>query len=398
MPMSVKRRKRRLPSATLAEFEKLPRPYGWIWSFALGLIVAGVIVFAATRKGSTQASVGPVAQPISKSVYPSLGQLAEMSDDELRRQDFAMLNLRCAEGLPGSENLDIQKCLAILNQWAQRVRVETERHLYRAHDPKFAKYYRNSEAFLRASMLVQVLQEDCGVHYNMERIRNIDFTKSQDLFIHGMIGRDNGGTCVSMPVLYTAIARRLGYPIYLTTAKAHLFCRWDDGKERFNMEGSGNGFSAFDDDYYMKWPKPISQDEVKAGYYLKSLTPGEELAVFLAARGHCLEDNKCKADALVCYAQALQRRPDSPDYYAFVVANVGFPQMSNFQQVARRQPVQPQTGYPTPYDLFTPVRPPVNGGVGFAQPYNVFKPYTPVTGAPVGFPNSVVDPNFGLPQ
>ncbi len=212
-----------------------------------------------------------------------------MTDDELRRQDLALVNLRCAEGLPGSENLDIQSCLATLNQWTQRVRFETERHLYRAHDPKFAKHYRNSEAYLRASMMIQVLQEDLGVKYNMERVRDIDFTKSQDLFIHGMIGHDNGGTCVSMPVLYTAIARRLGYPIFLTTAKAHVFCRWDDGKERFNIEGSGNGFSAFDDEHYMKWPKPISPEEVEAGYYLKSLSPGEELAVFLSARGHCLE-------------------------------------------------------------------------------------------------------------
>ncbi len=40
-----------------------------------------------------------------------------------------------------------------------------------------------------------------------------------------MIADDNGGTCVSMPVLYTAVARRLGYPVKLVLAKGHAFCR-----------------------------------------------------------------------------------------------------------------------------------------------------------------------------
>jgi hypothetical protein len=377
-----------------------PKRFGPMSSFVLGSIAGGIIALAVTQAVSKQRSVGSANRATKQVIgaeYPTLCELTGMSDAELDCQDLALVNLRCAEGLPGSENLDIQRCLATINRWAERVRFETERHLYRAHDPRYAKHYRNSEAYLKASMMIQVLQEDLGVKYNMERVRNINFGKSEDLFIHGMIGRDNGGTCVSMPVLYTAIGRRLGYPIYLTTAKAHLFCRWDDGKERFNIEGSGNGFSAFDDDYYMKWPKPISEMEVKAGHYLKSLSPGEELAVFLSARGHCFEDNRRKADALVCYAQALQRRPDSPDYYSFLVATLGFRQMPDFQQVARRQPTQPRMGYPTQFDPHTPPRPTNNPGVGLAQPYNVFKPYTPATGATVSYPNSI-EPSFGLPQ
>ncbi len=327
-----------------------------------------------------------------------------MSDDELRRQDIALINLRCAEDLPGSEDVNIQKCLATLDQWAQQVRFETERHLYRAHDPRYAKHYRNSEAYLRASMMIQVLQEDLGVKYNMERVRDIDFTKSRDLFIHGMIGHENGGTCVSMPVLYTAIGRRLGYPIYLTTAKAHLFCRWDDGKEPFNIEGSGNGFSTFDDDYYLQWPKPISEDEVKAGHYLKSLSPGEELAVFLSARGHCLEDNKRTAEARVCYAQALQRRPDSPDYVSFLVHSLGFRQSPDFYTAVPRPRREPPLVYPATHDPLTYSRPTRSPRMGWAQPtvstqpHNAFKPYAPPTGFPNGFQNPVADPGFGFTQ
>ncbi len=398
--MSVNNRKRRRQSVQPVPSHLPPRRYGWFYPFALGSLVAGIVVFAVTSNVLVKSAVHTTSPTTIGPDYPALGELTDMTDDELLRQDLALINLRCAENLPGSENLDISKCLETLNQWVQRVRLETERHLYRAHDPRYAKHYRNSEAYLKASMMVQVLQEDLGVKYNMERVREVNFTKSEDLFIHGMIGRDNGGTCVSMPVLYTVIGRRLGYPIYLTTAKAHLLCRWDDGKERFNIEGSGEGFSAFDDDYYMKWPKPISEEEVKAGHYLKSLPPGEELAVFLAARGHCLEDNGRRPEALVCYAQALQRQPASPDYFSFLVATLGFRKKPALPQVAR-QPLKPPMVYPAAHDPYTYSSPAHSSGTGWSrptvpnQPYNVFKPYTP-PGTTNGFADPAADLGFGL--
>lgn len=327
-----------------------------------------------------------------------------MTAEELRQQDVALVNLRCAEDLPGANDLNIAACLQKLDQWAARVRSETERHLYRAHDARYAKEYRNSEPYFRVSMMLQVLQEDCGVHYNMQRVHEVDFTKSQDLFIHGLVASDNGGTCVSMPVLYTAIARRLGYPVYLVTAKAHLFCRWDHGKERFNIEGSGSGFSSYDDDYYTKWPLPISPAEVKAGLYLKSLSPGEELAVFLSARGHCLEDNGRVPEARVCYAQALQRRPDSPDELAFIVNTLGFQPTPDFHLSVRRRPLESAAIYPTAHNPYAYSQPIQNPGMGNVpptapmQPYNVFKPYTSPASVPSGNQSPLAEMGLGFSQ
>jgi hypothetical protein len=394
--MSVKNRKRRQLSVSPTPAVSAPRRYGWLYPFAIGSILAGVIVFAATRNAPTQASGSAVVQPASKPAYPSFGQLVEMSNDELRGQDIALLNLRCAEGLPGAEKLDIPKCLATLDKWAAWVKHETDRHLYKFRQNP--KEYENSEAYFRMLCLITVLQQDFKIHYNPQRIRDVDFKKSQDLFIHGMIDSDNGGTCVSMPVLYTAIARRLGYPVYLVSAKAHLFCRWHDKKDYVNCEATNQGLSTFDDDYYIKWPRSISEAEVKAGYYLKSLPPAEEFAVFLSARGHCLEDTGKTAEAIVSYAQALRRRPDSPDYFAFLANVMGFRQRPMLPAIARHQPTEPPSAYPTAYDPYTPARPARNPGVGLAQPYNVFKPYAPATGAPVGFPDSITGPTFGLSQ
>jgi hypothetical protein len=49
------------------------------------------------------------------------------------------------------------------------------------------------------------------------------------------LGQRRMGTCSSMPVLYVTLGRRLGYPVKLVTAKAHLFVRWEQTGERFNL-------------------------------------------------------------------------------------------------------------------------------------------------------------------
>jgi hypothetical protein len=210
------------------------------------------------------------------------------------------------------------------------VKSETERHLYRVKDPRYADHYRHSEAYLRANFVLQVLQEDLGVYYDMAAKDNFNFTDSRVAFIHGMIPAKGqtiadtpGGTCASMPVLYVAVGRRLGYPLKLVTTKAHVFARWDGKdhphpkwRERFNIEGT-NGFSSFPDDYYRTWPFKVSDAEVKSNGWLVSLTPMEEFAEFMAARGHCGLDNNRPAFAARCYENAYRYDTTRPCYRAW---------------------------------------------------------------------------------
>ena len=154
--------------------------------------------------------------------------------------------------------------------------------------------------------LITVLQQDCDVRYNPARIREVDFSDSGDLFLHGLLGEDRTGTCVSLPVLYVALGRRLGYPLKLVTTNGHIFARWQspDGKERFNIEGTNQGLSCFEDAYYQRWPHKITEQDIRACRYLKSLTPKEELALFLATRGHCLEAIGQLPQAQLAYVHA----------------------------------------------------------------------------------------------
>lgn len=215
----------------------------------------------------------------------SLNALLALPETELARCDIALMNLLCAEGLPGADNLNRESLLAQLDAWASRIRTETDLHSYRfrANPSEFE----SSEAFFRLLMMTVVVQEDFKVRYNPARATAsgadsaIDgfFQNSRDIFLHGLLSGERTGTCSSMPVLYAALGRGLGYPLKLVTTKGHLFVRWESATERVNAEITNTGINRFDDNYYKQWPFEVSEDEVKAEGYLKSLNAREELAV-----------------------------------------------------------------------------------------------------------------------
>jgi hypothetical protein len=122
------------------------------------------------------------------------------------------------------------------------------------------------------------------------------------------------GTCSSLPVLYVAVGRQLGYPLKLVTTRGHLFVRWEGGGERFNIEGTGRGVNRFEDYYYRHWPFEISKEEEATEGYLKSLSPAEELAVFLSIRGMCLRESGRLAEAAESFATASRLSPGTRSY------------------------------------------------------------------------------------
>jgi hypothetical protein len=260
-----------------------------------------------------------------------MGDLAEfirLPLEAIAGYDVAALNVRCAQGLPGAEDLDERRILEWLDQAARIAHFETRRHWYRFTD--CPRTYNDSGGYFCCYFLLQTLQEQLGVCYNPARIRDSkfqdakcfdpDFRDSRDLFLHGMIDGP-GGTCASMPVMYVAVGRRLGYPLKLVQTRGHLFTRWDDpqGKcfgfpETFNVEGAGEGIASYDDEHYRSWPEPWTDIDKAERWYLKSMTPSEELALFLATRGDCLTDNGRLAEAVQAYEWASALAPGDKRY------------------------------------------------------------------------------------
>ncbi|MBX9677794.1 MAG: hypothetical protein K2X38_03440 [Gemmataceae bacterium] len=159
-------------------------------------------------------------------------QYARMSNEELERQNLAAVNLACAEALPGINSSAISRSLDAIERTSEKVRWLTLRQ-FRAFDRRPEDYHGSREYF-RTLCLITVLQRDCGIRYNLSVIdETVPFTPAES-FIHGaLIGE--GGSCATMPVVYAAVGRSLGYPIKLVSAKGerftHLFARWDEEKK-----------------------------------------------------------------------------------------------------------------------------------------------------------------------
>jgi len=278
------------------------------------------------------------------------------------------MNLLCATQL--GKEIDFTQNESTLRTWSQRIKSETDRHFYRFR--QHPDQFENSEGFYRMLMMSVVLAEDFKIHYADERkssplpsdgrgikgegmgltlltslplpgvslsqrmervgppsvvllteegVRAQDdnfFSEPDYVFLTGLLGPERKGTCSSMPVLYVAIGRELGYPLKLVTTKGHLFVRWDAPGERFNIEATTRGLSRFDDEYYRHWPFEITPAEEQAEGYLKSLTPQGELAVFMSIRGMCLKDAGKPVQASEAFAAAAHLAPNCASYQKLV--------------------------------------------------------------------------------
>ena len=80
------------------------------------------------------------------------------------------------------------------------------------------------------------------------------------------------------------------------------------------MEGSGDGIASHPDEFYRTWPRAWEPTDEPGGWYLKSMSPAEELAGFLATRASCLEDNGRLADAIQSLVWAVQLVPKALRY------------------------------------------------------------------------------------
>jgi len=289
--------------------------------FACVALGAGIGFFCSGAFRGTKSDSNTVP-PLGIQERPvlSLSRLVDMSDDELAKIDFGFLNLICGDHLPRSGKTTVTDNMKVLEHMTDVVRQVTASNLHRWIE-KPAEF-ENSEAYFKTAMMLSVLGQDFGAMYNPKKIEapsvqslnNLSFYEdADDIFISGLLGDTHMGTCASMPVLAVAVGRRLGYPLKLVCGKAHLFFRWDDGRTRMNFEYM-NGIVCKSDEDYRKWPFPISDAEVKAGWYLSSLTPSQELSVFLALRGDVLRFHRTYIGALRAYIHADCLWPEHPDH------------------------------------------------------------------------------------
>jgi hypothetical protein len=268
--------------------------------FFLGIFVTFQQAYAEEQPASTNQ---PSQVSADLKQPETLDELLNLPVAQLKEVDPARINLLCAEGLNGSEKMNIASDLATIDEWASLVASETKKFdpLYEQYPEKFPTVH--SQAEWKMYVLFSVLKEKIGVGYSptlkalmgkgkafVESNHDIFSHDSRDVFLNGIVEQKTGA-CQSLPAIFQSVARRLGYPVYFVSTKAHGFIRWDDGKERFNVETTRSFFTTPADDEYRNWPYIIKDQEIADHGYLKNQTAAEMLATFLQDRCGCLYAN-----------------------------------------------------------------------------------------------------------
>lgn len=294
-------------------------------SFVLGGI-ATTAVFLLLEGSADKKSVSRFNNPsVTKSVartYKSssstdirtLAELLERSPEELENIDVGLMNLLCAKGLKGAEDMDVNACMTTLDEWAKTVGADVEKLVYKYRE--HPEQWNDSEPMFRMVTMCYGLKHLFNIHYNLDNMTSMDYTDSSQIFIHGVLSAKRDGSCVSLPVACAAVARRLGYPIKLVQTGMHLFLRWEDPitRQRFNIDVACPGVESPPDEEYKLHPRKLSVLELKRGPFLKSMSAAEELAFFLTCRGHCLKDTGRTSESNVAFANAYRFSPDSVHY------------------------------------------------------------------------------------
>lgn len=125
------------------------------------------------------------------------------------------------------------------------------------------------------------------------------------LFLHTVMDQKRG-YCLSLSVLYLAVAERLGLPLYGVVVPGHFFVRYDDGQVRFNIETTSNGGIATDEHYINKFNVP------PAGYnsiYMKNLNKIQTLGCFFNNLGNSYSDIGNTESALLAFERAVEINP-----------------------------------------------------------------------------------------
>jgi hypothetical protein len=239
------------------------------------------------------------------------------SDPHLARVDPLMLDLEVAKSIPALAHLETAKYQHQADEWADGI----TKWLPRVEPAywKSPEEWNNDINLFRLGLVCEYLDRNVGISYidDQRDVKNISYTNAADLFLCGVMDTKRG-TCGNMATLYVAMVWRLGWPVSLACAGAHLFCRFDDGNVTYNIEtsyiGAGPGWKKPPDSWYIE-QYDLSPKAVSTGSDLRALTPRERLAIFISHRARHMNDTGKYREAERDYLLARHLFPGSRDLY-----------------------------------------------------------------------------------
>jgi len=351
-PLSRKKKRNRRQQSPSSAPKPLPAKSwgGAAVVLAVGLLVLGAMAyhFWPALHGLFCSDAAPINDPVPLSATAQLDRMLAGPDDKI---DLTRAHFLIASEVPVYKGMNIDSEVAQVDRVARylRLRLEQNRPAFEKEPEKFKNQY--GEYCLR--MLMTVLHFDKLIPEGMIHVveGHPDNKDANQLFVNGLFSK-KVGTCISLHFVYVLLAERLGWPLYGVTVNDHMFCRWDDGKYRVNIDAVTLGRASPPDSYYAE-NYGASKEELANSIYLKNLTKRQMIGQFLYARAMHWAGLDQRGKALADAKRALELAGRDPfiEKFVFNLQMVGYPMAGG---PARRQ--EPPLQYNTPPESPDPVK------------------------------------------
>lgn len=126
-----------------------------------------------------------------------------------------------------------------------------------------------------------------------------------DLFLHSVMDRRQG-YCLSLSVLYLAMAERIGLDLHGVVVPGHFFVRYDAGRIRINIETTSNGANPPDEHYIERFDVPRNGIDT---IYMKSLNKRQTLGCFFNNLGNVYSEIGDTETAMLALERAVAINP-----------------------------------------------------------------------------------------
>jgi regulator of sirC expression with transglutaminase-like and TPR domain len=123
------------------------------------------------------------------------------------------------------------------------------------------------------------------------------------------------GMCITMPLLYMAVAQRLDYPVYPVTAPNHMFLRYVNPSLKMqNIEATGGGGYSPDEHYIREMR--VSKKGMTNGAHMKTMTYRQLVAHLTGQTAVALYKISSDIDKTIIYTESASRNfPEYPEFY-----------------------------------------------------------------------------------
>lgn len=199
--------------------------------------------------------------------------------------DLALANWLVIADLPPYKDLTRDQYFAMLDETTNRVRgmiEQARRHPLMAGD--LSDPARLAHVFCSAMIALGIDYADEFKVYTEGPGDALPLYRDTDnVFIAGLL-KTRKGSCVSMPMLYLVIGKRLDLPVHLVNVGQHTFIRWEQPGYRMNIETTIVRQVAMtpDEDNFLE-VEHLTREELEGTNDLKNMSKRNVIASLLHA-------------------------------------------------------------------------------------------------------------------